>query len=255
MKTTTTELHRTMSGFARDRQGSSSLGTRMPIDGQVHRTSHSIVVDDADEIQWSFCLEASSPGLYSVLLQDGLIKDEPILESLTLNVKHGDQETWKTYDLTSLLQNMSVPTDLSILFSQVMTSPLYSPLERTEPQAVKKPRNSKDKALVADCEELLETLSYAGYESDLDAHDEPVITVSKPGEIFDDMNVYLEFKKLDDSTDGFGAIVLFGGSQETLSQKKNAGIFDTSDIGTTDDLLKALEGAFIAWEQAMEAFH
>ena len=254
MQTTTSEISRTLSAFSRIHEGAFSAGIMPPFDGQVLRQAYSVDVDDAEEVQWNFRLDVTSPGLYSVLLQDGAIKDEPVLNSLSLNVKHGDQEEWKTYDLTSLLQNVSVPGDLTNLFSQVMTSPLYSPLERTEPQVSKKPRNSKTKALVSDCEELLEMLSYAGYEADLDAHDEPVITVSKPGEIFDDMNVYLEFKKLDGSADGVGTIVLFGGSQETLSQKKNAGIFDTSDIGTPDDLLKALEGSFIAWEQAIEAF-
>lgn len=252
MQTTTRELQQSLSSFTRDYDGYFSSGIKFPMDGQVHRTSYAMTVTDINGIQWWFTLDVSSPGFYSVAFQDGLIRDIPEITGLTLQVKYADQEEWKAYNLTSHIQDVSVPVDLTNLFTRVMTSGLYVPLERTEPQAVKKPRKYKPVALVGTCSDLMEAIEDAGYTVEPDFHDEPVFTVAKDGEVFIDMYVYLEFKELDGGTEEDPVLVLTGGTQETLSQKENAGEFDTRDIETAEELLKALAISFADWETALK---
>lgn len=252
MLATSSELNKTLSGFSLDHDGSFSAGIHVPFDGQIDRHSYSVAIDDANDIQWWFAIETTSPGIYSVFLRDGVIKDEISLSSIVLNVKPGDQEDWRTYELSSFIQDISVPSDLTKLFSQVIGNPLYTPVVSPKAVAVKAKR--KAKALVVECDDLLEALEAAGYEALMDNHDEPVLTVLKRGETFQDMAVYLEFKELDGSTDRLETLILFRGSQETLSNKKDAGEFDTKVIQTIEELIVSLGESFNAWKEDAKRF-
>jgi hypothetical protein len=255
MKTTNPELQKSLSGFSLDHDGSFSSSIKLPMDRYTLTTYYSMCVDDINGVQWWFQVEVSLPFPASDPKTGRMtIEGEPELHTLSLKVKHGDQEVWKDYDLTSHLQDVSVPADLTDLFTRVMCCGLYTPLDRTGPAKPKKVRTSPPKALVVDASAIMEALEDAGYEAEFDFHDEPVLTVSKHGEIFEDMYVYLEFKELDKTTAEMSSLVLFGGSRETLSEKKNAGDFDTSEIGTVDDLLKALGESFDAWQASMKSF-
>lgn len=254
MQNSIQEFNQTLSQFVLSRRGSLNSGTLNPADWHNLNQNHTFVLEDEDEIQWSFSLETSVTLTFPPAGDPeniGITMGEPTFGDFRVKVKFADQEQWKEYDLGVFIEGIVVPSELLVIVEKVMASGLFNPLPRTSPKAPKRERGNQ--FLMVNGTELQTVLEKAGYITEADTHDEPVLTVSRPGEVFVDMNVYLEFRELNDD-DTFGTLLLKGGSQETLSLKKDAGIFFTDHISTGEELLEALAKSFNAWESDMKAF-
>lgn len=252
MQTTIRELHQSLSSFARDYDGSFSSGVGLPFGDENSTDAFSVIVIDVNGVQWQFNLETSAALVFNAFFPTGTFR-EPEAKSLTVKVKYGDQEEWKTYNLTSNLQDVSVPVDLTALFTRVMTSGIYTPLPRTAPAPVKKEKKNSTGALVTTVEEITDFLYVNDFITDFDFEPEDVlIRVTRDEAIYTDMAVYLEFKYLVVPGEGNDRIVLTSGTQETLSEKLNAGDFPASNCETADELREALEESFAEWKATME---
>lgn len=252
------ELNRTLSSFARDYDGMFSSGGDIPPKGKTYRNYFSATAIDADVIQWQFNLITVFPNFFNMVHEDSITAFANGIvdyEVLTLKVKYGDQEEWKEYDLTSHLKDVSVPTALPSLFERIMTCGLYAPLPRTTPAPEQKAKKISTGALVSTVEEITDFLFEHGFNTEEDFDDDGVvITVSRDGDFYIDKYVYLEFKYLGKPDEDIDRIVLTDGSQETLSEKLNAGDFPASNCETAAELLEALEESFSEWKQSMEKF-